>query len=209
MANEESNKSRAGYHHGDLRRAIRDEAIDVIGSEGLEAVSLRAIARRLGVSEAAPYHHYSGKAELLAVIAADAYRGLHDRMEQALESAGVDPFERLQALGRAYIEYGLESRGRFRLMFGEHMVDLASHDEVFRAGRPTRVMLSDVVAACLDRDVSDPSAIENSVWAMVHGLTWLMVETEIRPEDEDIEVDRLVDTALAILASGIKAMTAW
>jgi hypothetical protein len=93
-------------------------------------------------------------------------------------------------------------------MFGEHMVDLASHDEVVRAGRPTRVMLSDVVAACRDHDVSDSNAIENSVWAMVHGLTWLVVETEIRPEDEHLEVGRLIDTALAILASGIKTITA-
>lgn len=207
MTGSSSSKARASYHHGDLRRALKDEALNVIAREGLEAVSLRGIARRLGVSEAAPYHHYSGKQELLAAIAADAYRGLHERLDAAVTAAGDDPFSRLHALGRAYIEYGLENRGRFRLMFGEHMVDLAAYEEVVEAGRPTRSVLREVVAACLGSGAVDVSSMERTTWALVHGITWLVAEAEIRAEGDETEIDRLVDTALAVLAAGIERIS--
>lgn len=197
-------ESRRDYHHGDLSRAIKAATLATIETEGLEAVSLRAIARRLGVSEAAPYHHFSSKDELLAQLAAEAYREFGERLAGAIEAAGKDPYDRLAALASAYIGFGLERRGRFRLMFGEHMLDLAAQASTRIDGQSSRLLLRDVVAACLEGTALDALSIERATWALVHGVTWLVAEAEIRFEDDADGVERLTDVAISILISGIR-----
>lgn len=196
-------EKKTAYHHGDLRRAILEATTDMIDDEGLDSVSLRGVARQLNVSEAAPYHHFDSKQDLLAALAAEAYRGFRYALESAIAKE-TDPFERLKALGRAYIAYGLEKRGRYRLMFGSHMVDLAAYEEVVDAGRPTRKILTDVVTECLGSSSSDVETVENVSWALMHGITSLIGEAEIRPEDPAVTSD-LVETGLAILVDGLRA----
>lgn len=195
--------AKTSYHHGDLRRAILEATTDLIDDKGLEAVSLRGVARQLDVSEAAPYHHFASKRDLLAALAAEAYRGFRQALESAIANE-TDPFERLKELGRAYIAYGLEKRGRYRLMFGSHMLDLASYEEVVEAGRPTRRILTDVVTECLGSASTDAETIENVSWALMHGITSLINEAEIRPEDPGATTD-LIETGLSILVDGIGA----
>jgi AcrR family transcriptional regulator len=195
----------SAYHHGDLRRAILASTLEIINSAGLEAVSLRRVARHLNVSEAAPYHHFASKQDLLAVLATDAYRGLGKRLTSALESAGSDPFDRLRACLRAYIDYGLESRGRYRLMFGEHMVDLGAYlrAEGHDPG-PTRVILEDLIAECVGT-TEDAKAIENTAWALSHGITGLIGEAEIRLGANPDAVQHLVEVGISILTEGIRS----
>ena len=196
------------YHHGDLRRAIKASTLAIIETEGMDAVSLRAIARQLGVSEAAPYHHFSSKDDLLAVLAADAYREFGERLANAVEAAGKDPFDRLGALAKAYVGFGLERRGRFRLMFGEHMLDLAAKMHGRTTGQPARQILTDVVAGCLERNTPGATLIENTTWALVHGVTWLVAEAEIRFDNDADGVERFTDVAVSILIEGIRAQVA-
>ncbi len=193
------------YHHGDLRRAILAATLDIIDSDGLDAVSLRAVARELGVSEAAPYHHFTGKQELLAVLAADAYGAFGQHLAAAIAAVGPEPLERLRALVRAYIRYGLESRGRYRLMFGEHMIELAAYPDVAAAGRPTRLILEETVAACVGPECTDSIALENTVWAVAHGITSLVGEAEIMAGSDASSIDRLGEVAASVLVGGIRA----
>lgn len=207
MGDQNDRTSDNTYHHGDLRRALLDATLEIIDEKGLEAVSLRAVARQLGVSEAAPYHHFASKQELLAVLAADGYRGLAERLTDALDPEMLNPFERLNVLLGAYIEYGLENRGRYRLMFGEHMIALGNH---LRAhghdlGPSTREMLKVAVAACVGHS-QDAETIENIAWALSHGITGLLNEAEIRfdtPED----TQHLIEVGITILTSGIRTYT--
>lgn len=193
------------YHHGDLRRAILAVTLDIIDSDGLDAVSLRAVARQLRVSEAAPYHHFANKQELLAVLAADAYAAFGQHLSEAIAAAGPDPFERLGALFHAYVRYGLESRGRYRLMFGEHMIELADHPDVVAAGRPTRLILEETVAACAGPGRTDPIELENTVWALAHGITSLVGEAEIPAGSDAGDIGRLTEVAASVLISGVRA----
>lgn len=193
------------YHHGDLRRAIKESTLEIIGTDGLSAVSLRAIGRRLGVSEAAPYHHFSSKTELFAVIASESYRGLHVAMLNAITSAGSDPFDRLAALARSYVRYGIESRGRYRLMFGEHMIELAEFEEVVAAGRPTRELLQQVVADCVPGDNEYALTVEHTTWSLVHGVTSLLSEHEIRFGSDTSKAEKLINDSIRMLIAGIRA----
>ena len=196
---------RRRYHHGDLKRAIEETTLSIIESDGVNSVSLRAVARRLGVTEGAPYHHFASKSELLAVLAVNAYRGLHERMIAAANKAGDDPYARLLAAGRSYVDYGLQSRGRFRTMFGEHTSELATDADVYAAAHPTRVMLQQLVADCVGQGNKNALTIENAVWSLVHGMTWLILEREILPVHGSDEVDATVIDAIGLLLRGIRS----
>ena len=75
-------KKKAGYHHGDLRQTLIDVSVDVIARQGLDALSLRALATRAGVSSGAPYHHFADRGQLLAAIAQDGFGRLHQAYVQ-------------------------------------------------------------------------------------------------------------------------------
>src|SRR5688572_16491897 len=90
------------YHHGNLRAALLDAGLRIVAEDGVDAVSLRAVARRANVSHSAPYHHFSNKAELLAALAAAGFeRMVTDiQAEIARLGQGAEPIDQLRAVGR-------------------------------------------------------------------------------------------------------------
>lgn len=192
------------YHHGSLRAAMLDSTLELIDEGGLHSVSLRAIARRLGVSDAALYHHFPTKEALVAALAADAYRTLHAVVEDAAASAGPDPFDRLDAAMRAYVRFGLGNRGRYRVLFGEHALALAGYAETAAAGRAAYTFFSDRVAGCASRAGRDPIDTTRAGWALLHGLVTLILEREIRFEDDRHTADSLLDTAIGMFVGDLR-----
>ena len=110
-------KRASSYHHGALREALIRSAREILESEGYEALTLRAAARRAGVSQAAPYNHFADKAALLASIAALGFKEFAAAMRQEMSAAG-DPQARLNATGIAYVAFATSNPGLFKLMFG-------------------------------------------------------------------------------------------
>ena len=104
------------YHHGDLRRALIERAASLIEREGIEALSLRRLARELGVSHAAPNRHFKSKAELLTALATEAYEQSHAATLAAADAAGDDPLARLNAIGRGYLHWALDNRALFHVL---------------------------------------------------------------------------------------------
>src|SRR5277367_6340117 len=112
-----AHKKVSKYHHGALRGALIRAARDILESEGYEGLTLRAAARRVGVSQAAPYNHFADKAALLAAIAAQGFREFAAAMRQEMD-AEVEPQARLNATGIAYVAFATSNPGLFKLMFG-------------------------------------------------------------------------------------------
>lgn len=104
----------SSYHHGDLRRALLDRAVAVIGEGGVDAVSLRALARDLGVSHAAPARHFASREELLNAVALDGVDALLAEARAAVADAEDDPFARLTALANAHLEWALNNPAHYR-----------------------------------------------------------------------------------------------
>lgn len=100
--------AKASYHHGNLRRELMDEALRVIRDKGVEAASLRSIAANLGVSHAAPYHHFADRTALLRELAHEGMGLMDERMAAAETRAGDDPGERLLGIGLAYVTFAVE-----------------------------------------------------------------------------------------------------
>ena len=182
-----------GYHHGDLRAACLDAAMGLL-EEGTEAtLSLRAVARRAGVSANAPYRHYRDKDELLAALATRGYQDLRKLMSDADASAPAG--EELVAVGRSYVRYALEHPGLFRLMFG-HPCSRSHPDTTAAAAEVTAVL-----AARVSKLVPEERrpAFMVGLWSLVHGLASLVLDGKLTPGGPE-QVDELVgDTVRTML----------
>ena len=111
-------KKRTTYHHGDLRNALIQAALELIAAHGVEGFTLRDCAKQAGVSVAAPYRHFEDKDDLLAAVAADCIQRLGEAMDRAVEAAGdVDPLSVFRATGIAYVRFAVEHPAHFRVMY--------------------------------------------------------------------------------------------
>lgn len=104
------------YHHGDLRAALLQRAVEVIGEQGLDAVSLRALARDLDVSHAAPARHFASRDALIQAIAVEGAASLRDAVRAAMDAADDDPMARLDAAGRAHLDWAFANPAHYRAL---------------------------------------------------------------------------------------------
>jgi len=168
---------RAGYHHGDLRRALLEASLTLVEEAGIGALSLREVARKAGVSHNAPYHHFKDRGSLLAALADEGFAQLAAEMAAA-RAAAPDARARLQACGLAYVRFALKSAARFKLMFRP---ELSAPSE----GTPARASTSplDVLTAAIVETQQaglappgDPMPLVLTCWSAVHGLASLWLD---------------------------------
>ena len=191
------------YHHGDLRRALLDEATVVLESEGIGALALRDLARRAGVSATAPYHHFRSKADLVCALAEGALADL-DAALAAATALPAPPAARLRAQGVAYVLFAVDHPARFRVAFrpemGEPFAGLADADGAL----PDDVTaFRQLVRAVRDLEpaVPDPAGFAVAMWSLVHGLASLLLDGPLRAVAGDrARVRALAEQAVAAFA---------
>src|SRR5258707_5236906 len=151
------------YHHGDLRAACLRAAQELLEENGAAALSLRAVARRAGVSPGAPYRHYADRDALMSAVAAVGYRELAGYLAAAHPSPSTP--DDLAAVAVAYVKFALDRPALFRVMFGEPC-DRDSPERV-----AANAAISEYVQATVQRSFpgSNPEAMSTAVWALVHG----------------------------------------
>ncbi len=184
------------YHHGDLRRALVAAARALLEESGPEALSLRDVARRVGVSHSAPYRHFPTRQALLAAVAAEGFAALSARMTALPAAPG------LAGGFRCYLGFAREQPGLFRLMFEGGME--ASADPTLRAASEQAY---DGLRRAVHRlaPAADRAAVV-AAWAQLHGLTLIVLSGQLA-EDlvRDGGLDVLADRAAAILEAGLRA----
>ncbi len=166
------------YHHGDLRHALIAEAVRTVETEGIEALSLRRISTRVGVSHAAAYHHFADKSALMTAITAEAFTHLAGVLSPCLELPGT-AVDRLTALGVAYVDFAYRNRGYFLVMWRPELRDPALESEVITAGDEAYGIIRGAVQACHDQAGElpyDPTEMTIGAWAMAHGIAQLTVD---------------------------------
>src|SRR5271167_3046832 len=112
------------YHHGDLRTAVLAAAETILEREGIDALTLRAVARAVGVSHTAPKNHFGDLEGLLSELAALGYQRYGKVLADAMDAAGTDPRLRMRAMGRAYVGFARAHPGLFLLMFRSDRLDM-------------------------------------------------------------------------------------
>ena len=109
-------KRKRPYHHGDLKRALLDAALELVRTQGAEAFTLREVARRAGVSHNAPYRHFRDRGELLAAVAVEGYERLTQSMVKAAETA-TTPYDRFLQSGFGFLQFALQYPEHFKVIF--------------------------------------------------------------------------------------------
>jgi AcrR family transcriptional regulator len=181
------------YHHGDLRAALLRAGMELLEQEGSKDLSLRAVARRAGVSPGAPYRHYTDREALVSAIAVVGYRELAADMAAAHPvPATVDEFAEV---GVAYVEFALRRPALFRVMFGTPC-DRDSSERVAATGA-----ITEYVQACVQRCFPwvDVEATATAIWGLVHGLAFLHLDGKLSTYPPDVVSDRVRLAVRAIL----------
>ncbi len=164
--------AKRGYHHGDLRAALLEAAREVLAKEGVEALTLREVARRAGVTHAAPYRHFADKEALLAAVATEGYLALTQSMEAHVKPK-KDPVQRLLAAGAGYVAFALAHPAHYRLMFGPGIQDFEAHPPLKAASDAAFGYLVERISqaqAAGGTRQGDTLGYAAAAWSMSHGL---------------------------------------
>ncbi len=161
------------YHHGDLRRALVDAALDALAEGGTEAVGLRDLARRVGVSAAAPYRHFRDKQALIQAIAAAGFEKFGTAIDEAKE--GVPAGEQFANMAEAYVHFALGNPRLYRLMFSSELGTFEDPD----LRRAADAAYASLAVAAAKEDPEAPGEAAISAWAFVHGLSLLLLDGQL------------------------------
>lgn len=194
-------KPRDRYHHGDLRRALLDEALRTIQQDGVAALTLRSIGLRLGVSRTALYRHFTDKRALLSSVATEGFRLLTERLVAAWNVGGVRGFN---AMGTAYIRFAMANPSHYRVMFGGFVDDGPRGEELLRESTAAFQALVDAIIA-LQKDAAvrkdDPQRLAQFIWAAVHGVSMLIIDGQLA--HQQAAIDDLIEFAVQRISTGV------
>ena len=186
-----SAKPAGSYHHGDLAPALRRAAREILEEEGLSALSLRSVARRAGVSHAAPYRHFPSREALLAEVAIEGLAELRADIAKAAAAPGR-PADRIAHIGAAYAGFAARHPGLLRLMFGSELPNRHEFGGLAEA--------TDSIAAEIGSSLGDPIR-GLAVWAAVHGIAILCLEKVLDLGQRQAGLDVLASRAEILLRS--------
>jgi AcrR family transcriptional regulator len=155
------------YHHGDLRAALIDTAVELIAERGVAGFSLAEASRRLGVAASAPYRHFADRDELLVAAGVRACETLL-AVVAAEDTGGGTPAERLVAAARGYVRFAADHRPLFETVFGSNL-DRARHPELERASQPLKDTFATAALALSDGDPGAAAALAAAVGTTAHG----------------------------------------
>jgi AcrR family transcriptional regulator len=200
-----ASKARARpYHHGDLRPAILSAAEKIVEKEGVDALTLRAVARAVGVSHTAPKNHFGDLQGLLSELAAIGYRRYGEALVDGMNEAGADPRVRMRAMGRAYVGFAREHPGMYLLMFRSERLDM-KRLSLREAIEETRRTLRDATASVASAAPLPPlqlAARATASWALAHGFAMLLIDGRLRntlASLPETNVDMLLEAVLDAL----------
>jgi AcrR family transcriptional regulator len=185
-----TSKDARPYHHGDLPRALLKAALQAVTEVGPAGVSLRDLARRAGVSHAAPAYHFGDKAGLLTAVAVDGFERLAAALREAYQMTGS-----FLEVGVAYVRFAVTHRAHFEVMFRPELYRTDDPDLV-RARDAARSLLYPPAAAVANSSDGDEVRAAVAAWSLVHGLATLWLNHNLPPQlgDDPEQITR--DVAL-------------
>jgi len=194
------------YHHGNLKQALLDAAVDLIGTVGLSAFTLREVARRAGVSHNAPYRHFRDKDDLLNAVAAEGFNSLTESMTKAA-GAGRNAMERLRLSGQGYVDFALRFPRHFVVMF-ETPQPIKTNLESRKAGERAFGTLTRYIEECQKEGSfpgGDSTCLALLAWSLVHGIAKLANNGRF-PFSGKKDVLAFTDMATRAFLSGIASL---
>lgn len=199
------------YHHGDLRNALVAEALHLLEKSGTSDFTLRDLAKRVGVSYAAPYAHFEDKRALLAATAAGGADQLTAALLEGMRGK-TDPVEQFIGMGQAYVQFGIDHPSLYRLMFTAWELtpqDKHKYPELQAASERSFKTLTDMLERMQASGFLRPGMVEAdalSIWAQVHGVAMLAIDGRIEcATDNPPPVQDVLRYSLSAMLDGLRA----
>jgi AcrR family transcriptional regulator len=196
-------RARRSYHHGDLRKAALEQALQHINRDRDTSFTLRELAAALGVSSTALYRHFDNKLALLAAVAEEGFRELLRRFAAGDGLKESDPLAFMASRGLAYVLFAVAYPAHFRVMFHPELRQSGRFAALTDLRREVYSRLEEALRALGKGKMLSPADagdIALTSWATVHGLATLLVDGQVREEPEKVEA--LVKRVLAVQADG-------
>lgn len=188
----------------DLRRAILDHTRHLLVQEGYNNLSMRKIARAVGCSATSIYLHFENKDALFHALIDEGFARLNEALQETA-AAHPDPLDRLDALSRRYVHFGLDNPEYYEVMFLLHPERMARYPaEKYRRARRNLALFAEALRDGSDAgrfDVDDPAVAANVLWAALHGTAALLLA---RRMDARIERDAFVDAVVRHAMAGFR-----
>ncbi|GAA5611145.1 TetR/AcrR family transcriptional regulator [Streptomyces platensis] len=178
-----------------LRARLVQAGIDLLTEKGVQALSLREIARRAGVSHGAPRRHFPTHLSLLSAIARQGFADLADQVATHIDGHRTDPRAQLMALGRGYLDFALTHRGMFELMFRHDLLE-SNHLGLRETSLPLFRTLVDLVSRARPQSVLPPPVVAGALWSNLHGIAQLWRWGSLQLATGADEVEPLLRAAL-------------
>jgi len=172
------------YHHGDLRNALIQAGLELLAEGGVLELDLRKVARRAGVSHAAPYRHFADKQALIAAINEEGFHMLAERIRSTLREVSDEPVEQLLGVALAYVRFAKENPWLMREMFSGLTIERETFASLHTASKIVYRLYAEVVRRGQESGKivdGDPAALAGVLWSVLHGLAMLIIEHQMRP----------------------------
>lgn len=185
------NIKKSTYHHGNLREVLISSALDILKEGTLQDLSLRALARKAGVSQTAPYRHFEDKEALIVVLIQEGSNILQEKMKIACEQTS-EPVERLINMGMAYYDFADAHPAHFRLMFGGNLERKEKHITLVEIEQKGYEIVEFVVGECMKLPNAPKKPVELvrlTCWSLVHGLSNLLLN-DVSNDDIPADADK-------------------
>lgn len=188
------------YHHGDLRDALVQAALQQVELGGPEAISISALARKLGVSQPAPYRHFADREALLAAVTAEAFRQFSATLRESIGKPSKR--SKLSRLAQATLAFGLRRNGIYRLMFASRIMACAPRDdELHDAARETFDLVLEALEAPAVGLLRERHALQ--IWASLHGVVMLAEQGLLTGQVAQMTREELVEDIVEQTKSGL------
>ncbi|HIG44079.1 MAG: TetR/AcrR family transcriptional regulator [bacterium] len=179
------------YHHGDLRQTLIDTAIKHLRESGADTLSLRALARQVGVSQTAPYRHFDSKNALFAAIAVFGLQQLKIELRRARDRHRGDHAASILHVGLAYIHWATQNPEKYLLLFDSSLVEFGKYPDLLEASNEAFAVLMQTIERGKQADllIDRPThQLAGAFWASVHGASSLLISKtgkQTREEEHD------------------------
>jgi AcrR family transcriptional regulator len=170
------------YHHGDLKNALIKAGVEILAKEGLGGLSLREVARRAGVSHAAPYAHFKDKQALIAAISTEGHTRIYREISEIIEQYPDDPLRQLVLAALAYLAFGLDEPDLFRITFSGVLEQERDYPALVEMTHKNFELIKEIVSRCRTTGIFQEGTDEllaQSLWGTVHGLISLIQQGQV------------------------------